>query len=172
MGFDFTLAGADLDDDGLVDFGYTYWFDDMDVPNSQTGPVVVAPGPMALGAEDAFDVFSDPNLLPAAYVSTYWFGGDPFAQFYLALWGLSPWCPYPGASGNYCSADIDCGWYPCDCIVGLGDLGVLLATYGLCPGDPGYNPAANLNDHDGTGCINLADLGVLLAQYGDDCNVP
>jgi hypothetical protein len=49
--------------------------------------------------------------------------------------------------------------------VDLSDLGILLATYNLCPGDPGYNPDANLAD-DGDPCINLADLGVLLANYG------
>jgi hypothetical protein len=51
--------------------------------------------------------------------------------------------------------------------VDLIDLGMLLANYNLCPGDAGYNPAANVNDDDGTGCINLADLGVVLAHYGE-----
>jgi hypothetical protein len=79
-------------------------------------------------------------------------------------------CPNPGASGSYCSADIDPSG-PSYCVVNLQDLGVLLATYGKCPGDPGYNPVANLVENDPPdGCIGLADLGFLLAQYGDDCN--
>jgi hypothetical protein len=44
-----------------------------------------------------------------------------------------------------------------------------LASYGRCPGDPGYNPDADLSD-DGDPCITLADLAALLVQYGDDCN--
>ena len=47
--------------------------------------------------------------------------------------------------------------------VDLGDLAALLATYGLCDGDPGYNDAADFIDDD---CIDLADLAALLANYG------
>lgn len=43
------------------------------------------------------------------------------------------------------------------------DLGLLLAAYGLCAGQPGYLPAADL---DGDGCIGQGDLGILLANYG------
>lgn len=70
----FTIDGADLDDDGLMDFGYTYWFDGISNPDSQTGPVLVSdpnviPSP-APGIENGFDAFSDPNLFN--YVGTYW----------------------------------------------------------------------------------------------------
>jgi hypothetical protein len=47
--------------------------------------------------------------------------------------------------------------------VDLSDLGVLLAAYDTCVGDPGYNPDA---DFDESGCVDLSDLGVLLANYG------
>jgi len=47
--------------------------------------------------------------------------------------------------------------------VDLGDLATLLAAYGTCDGDPGYNLAADL---DGSGCIDLLDLAALLANYG------
>lgn len=47
--------------------------------------------------------------------------------------------------------------------VDLTDLAELLATYGLCAGDAGYNDAADFVDDD---CINLSDLAVLLANYG------
>jgi hypothetical protein len=47
--------------------------------------------------------------------------------------------------------------------VDQSDLGVLLATYGLCAGDPGFDLAADL---DGDGCVGQGDLGELLAHYG------
>ena len=75
-------------------------------------------------------------------------------------------CPNPGSGGQYCTADIDGTG---DCLVGLNDLQILLATYGKCPGDAGYYAPANLSA-DGNDCIGLADLQLLLSQYGDDCN--
>ena len=54
--------------------------------------------------------------------------------------------------------DVDGDWD-----VDLSDLGALLATYGLCEGDPGFNAAA---DFDASGCVTLSDLGALLANYG------
>jgi hypothetical protein len=92
------------------------------------------------------------------------FSGDAFLRIDLSADG----CPEPGASGNYCTADIDGSG---DCLVGLPDLGALLASYGKCPGDPGYNADADLTD-DGDPCIKLADLAEMLTQYGDDCNTP
>ena len=47
--------------------------------------------------------------------------------------------------------------------VDIQDLSALLAIYGLCDGQPGYDPAA---DFDGSGCIGLSDLSTLLANYG------
>ncbi|MBU0616527.1 MAG: hypothetical protein KKI02_02295 [Planctomycetes bacterium] len=47
--------------------------------------------------------------------------------------------------------------------VDLTDLAGLLATYGLCAGDAGYNDDADFIDDD---CIDLSDLAVLLANYG------
>lgn len=49
-----------------------------------------------------------------------------------------------------------------DKYVNQKDLGSLLASYGLCSGQPGFNPAADL---DGSGCVDQADLGILLANY-------
>lgn len=47
------------------------------------------------------------------------------------------------------------------------DLGALLASYGLCEGQPGYNPLANLAPNSpGPQCIDQADLGALLADFG------
>jgi len=50
--------------------------------------------------------------------------------------------------------------------VDLADLSALLATYGLCDGDAGYNAAADFDNDD---CITLADLATLLARYGSTC---
>lgn len=50
--------------------------------------------------------------------------------------------------------------------VDLSDLGILLAAYGTCVGDPDYNRSA---DSDDSGCVDLSDLGTLLAAYGTNC---
>lgn len=47
------------------------------------------------------------------------------------------------------------------------DLGVLLAAFGACEGDPNFNPNANLaKSGPSEKCIDQSDLGVLLADYG------
>ncbi|UCG88003.1 MAG: hypothetical protein JSW71_05515, partial [Gemmatimonadota bacterium] len=51
--------------------------------------------------------------------------------------------------------------------VKLEDLTILLATYGLCEEDLGFNPDADFyND----GCVELEDLSFLLAVYGQTCS--
>jgi hypothetical protein len=50
-----------------------------------------------------------------------------------------------------------------DGVTDQSDLGILLALWGMCEGDPYYDPAADLN---GDGCINHADLGILLSDWG------
>ena len=50
--------------------------------------------------------------------------------------------------------------------IGLSDLAILLASYGLCDGHPNFAPEADL---DGDGCVGLADLATLLAHYGQPC---
>jgi hypothetical protein len=47
--------------------------------------------------------------------------------------------------------------------VDLSDLGIMLAAYGACAGDPNYDPAADI---DASGCVDLVDLGALLVNYG------
>jgi sulfatase modifying factor 1 len=46
---------------------------------------------------------------------------------------------------------------------GQVDLGILLAVWGTCEGDPDYDPRADLNCD---GCVNQPDLGILLADWG------
>ncbi len=123
----------------------------------------------------AFGGIDDPNVDPD-------FDGDPELSYldiygtgYLINWAfvhdtipseLSHATPsYMGISGSSCDGDING-----DGMTSQADLGILLAAYNTCPGDPGYNAAANLDDTDGTGCIGQADLGVLLADFG--CGQP
>jgi hypothetical protein len=47
--------------------------------------------------------------------------------------------------------------------VDLGDLSLLLVSFGLCSDDPGFNAGA---DFDASGCVELSDLAVLLANFG------
>jgi hypothetical protein len=47
--------------------------------------------------------------------------------------------------------------------VDLSDLALLLASFGLCSGDAGFNDAA---DFDANGCIELGDLATLLGNFG------
>lgn len=58
-----------------------------------------------------------------------------------------------------CSADLDGDGKVCQT-----DLGILLAAYGTCPGNPGYNALAGAIAGDA--CVTQEDLGVMLAQYG------
>lgn len=168
----FTISGNDLDGDQLADFAYTFWFPGAE--GTATGPVITDESnqPTAPGICDAIDTYElsdeDPNDL--TYAGTWWMS-SPYAQFYLILYdSIEPNepCPSAGASEHFCTADIDGSR---DCIVSLSDLSRLLTTYGKCPGDDGYDGAANLfANHPPDACVDLADLAELLTQFGDDCN--
>lgn len=47
--------------------------------------------------------------------------------------------------------------------VDLSDLAALLAAYGTCLGDSGFNPGADFDDNN---CVDIADLAALLGHYG------
>ena len=47
--------------------------------------------------------------------------------------------------------------------VDFDDQNLLLASYGICSGQQGYIPEADLND---SGCVGYDDLNILLAHYG------
>ena len=159
----FVLDGSDLDGDGLVDFGYRFCFS-VNTPGAVHGPAIAIFDPnLAPGADEWYDLF---DLCPPydGYVGTYSLG--PFRQLYWAM--FAPSCPNRGDSGRYCSADIDGSF---DCLVGLADLAVLLAHYGMTTGATPLMGDVDPYDEwfPGDGDVDLSDLAELLSQYGDDC---
>lgn len=48
--------------------------------------------------------------------------------------------------------------------VSLQDLATLLASFGVCAGQAGYNASADL---DGDGCVAISDLAILLSNFGN-----
>lgn len=66
------------------------------------------------------------------------------------------------ATVEVCTTDINKDGSVCQ-----SDLGALLASFGTCEGQPGYNPAANVSPNvPGPQCIDQSDLGLLLSEYG------
>lgn len=189
----FQFRGADLDADGLGDFGYSFNFRDIGdghggvSGHERFGPFISPPDPNLVsscpGADDGFDRFSDdpqdppgPNDLrnPSSMIfdGTFWFS-HPYAQFYLVLFTDSNLldaggCNRPGCGG----ADIDPApglpFGGGDCVIGLADLAVLLGNFGTTAGaiyaDGDVEPAST-----GDGDVDLGDLSVLLAAFGADC---
>lgn len=86
------------------------------------------------------------TILPTTGVSQAGFSGDT-AQLVV----ITP---------PVCTADLTG-----DEVVNTADLTVLLASFGKCPGDAGYNTAAGALS-PGSPCVNTADLTVLLVQFG------
>jgi hypothetical protein len=176
----FVLDGSDLDNDGLVDWGYFQFFSGR-TPGCSHGPLAhgwLDPNNFPAecpGIEWPADLFAnqtwnngpehfDPHDIEAHFRGTYWLGSI-LTQFSFELY--APQCPNRGDSGRYCYADIDGSF---DCIVGLADLAQLLSNYGMTSGagllDGDVDPYAPPGDGD----VDLADLAELLMQYGDDCN--
>lgn len=69
-------------------------------------------------------------------------------------WGvfLVQWPP------RWCEADFDC-----DREVGVSDLAILLASFGVCDTEPNYNPLVDMNLDN---CVNIRDLALFLSQFG------
>lgn len=142
---------------------------DLDGNGSFDDDAYIGRGDATLTAIHADDIFLTDDLMLYFFASlrnaagedlgSFGSGGDAFMRI-----DLSPGCPEPGDSGNYCTADI----FGDDCVVNLQDLGQLLGHYGMTScvshehGDI-YPPP------NGDGVINLQDLAGLLAQYGDVC---
>jgi len=200
-------AGADLDTDGLADFGYSlrYFLPgrfDLDNADGDDNPYTGVDGdpnaaadsgwllvtgngdvssdgttytpetdvPGAQGIEDAFDIYIDFNndsvLEP---LGTFWYGGfvcndvddpdgdlfDPYAQFYMQLYGPGP--------GEPCPADL----FPAggDGLLNFFDVNVFITAF--VSGDLGvvdfYPPGG------GDGLINLFDISAYLALFNAGC---
>jgi hypothetical protein len=116
-----------------------------------------------VGASGSLDWLGSSGNGQAIGVSSYTQATGWYAQGNNGLIVLKLVFMPPGA----CTGDITGDGKVCQ-----DDLGVLLAAYGTCEGDPGYNAAANLATSPsvlcspGTQGIDQADLGVLLADYG------
>lgn len=96
--------------------------------------------------------------------------GLPPTCFQFGMWLKQPWlCPTPAQPVNMafelltrpCIGDITG-----DGDVGLSDLGALFGAWNSRPGDPNWNPAADLSPDNH---INLGDLGILLSNW--DCGI-
>jgi hypothetical protein len=172
MGWQWTLDGNDIDVDGLVDFGYSYWFVSMPAGTTNAG---ITFGPYFLGtgtggAEDIMDLFGDPNYV--TYYGTYWFGGPPyFAQFRQQTYAWT--CPNAGTTPpgvlDYCWTDIYPPGSAADCVINISDLGTLLPNYNQ-PGTYTYFQGDVYPKYFGDGVVDISDLGQMLGQYLDNCN--
>ncbi len=164
---DNVLAVADLDGDGVPEFAGTSfelgvgWLEGLPgraiVYSGATGEIIR----QYLG-EEIDDVFG-------GSIDTGDLNGDGIVDFVIGAPSHVASTPYPPGkvyvfmgTGPECPGDIDG-----DGDTDLSDLAELLASYGKCPGDDGYNPACNLYENDPPdGCVDLSDLGLLLADYG------
>ncbi len=81
-GNEFMLSGPDTDGDGLTDFEYEYNMVNRGDATSM-GPLISTGG---VGQEDAFDRYDNGRQGVGAYGGTFWFGGNPFAQFHMRLY--------------------------------------------------------------------------------------
>lgn len=142
------------------------WYVCPELPNADGGRFILARFNLMIDcslcvcpAGECYDYEPFPGAPVCAY---FRIEGD----YYFWLSGGEPW-PF--------RIDIPICWYVPDCPgdvdadgdTDLSDLAELLASYGKCPGDDGYNPACNLYENEPPdGCIDLSDLAFLLANYG------
>jgi hypothetical protein len=101
-----------------------------------------------------FDIWTDPEPAPFEITATDTYGNEGVVQHdFTEIYNVN----------TIDVTVIIIGDVDHDGDVELSDLAALLAAYGTCEGDPGYNPNADFNGDD---CITLADLAALLAHYG------
>jgi hypothetical protein len=132
-----------------------------------------------------FAIPSDSETLPAGWVGAYYGDMENFrdgvtwSDVITSVDHVEFWWIHPAWFGIFQNWNVGAdnisivsGGAPClgdidgDGSVGQADLGVLLAAFGSCEGDPNYNPDADL---DGDNCIGQTDLGTLLGVFGDTC---
>ena len=88
--------------------------------------------------------------------------GDTWPDLVLGRYaGVSVWIQVPPTPA--CPPDLNGNG-----VIDQGDLGILLAAFGSCPGSPNYHHQAGTLAGDN--CVTQADLGILLAAFGTSCN--
>ena len=169
-----TAAGNALQDSGAQSSIYVIGLD----PGESYTIAVYIDDFSGFGVEDAigfhgFFGFGDPGADGWSLPGTEGNGGD-----YILVSGLQPFEVLPGESGfsllpdgtitgiqissagsGSCDGDLDG-----DNSIGLSDLAILLANYGITSG-----MTAADGDMDGDGDVDLSDLAALLAVYGTNC---
>lgn len=91
--------------------------------------------------------FTDDPTKPDCTIAPGTCGAAPVAD--MGAYERQPPAPVPGDLNG-------------DGKVNQSDLGILLAAFGTCIGQPGYNAVADI---DGDGCVGQSDLGTLLSHW-------
>lgn len=157
----FSLAGNDRDQDGLVDFGYGLIIVNCECAG-QAGPLV-ADGPIntSPGSTNQYDVFDPPKWAGGDYIRTDTGPAGTLGQLAMRIYtDTGEGCPQPGCDDGGIDVDLDG-----NCIVNLSDLTQLLAGFGTPSGATNEQ-----GDVDGDGDVDLTDLTNLLARFGNMCD--
>ena len=148
----------------------------FDLPNGPESNVVTSEFTWTPGGMICRAWLGDADTVPKSLLASWYYDGPHHprpgrARVHLNLWLLNGQPPQNGQSASVlldeftfipleqeppCPGDIDG-----DGQVGPGDLGLLIASWGSCPGS-GECPA----DVDGNGAVNAGDLGLLVGAWG------
>jgi hypothetical protein len=178
---DVAVIGARSDDDGVTESGSAYLFEmppggweDM----TETAKLTASDAAEENQFGDSVSISGDVAVIGAPWADD---GGEDSGSAYVFHFRLPDWdgdgvgdvcdnCP-DVYNPDQNDSDGDGIGDACDCagdVDGDGatyssDLGILLAAWGKCEGDQGYDDRADLVEN---GCVDQADLGVVLADWG------
>ena len=148
----------------------------FDLPNGPESNVVTSEFTWTPGGMICRAWLGDSDTVPKSLLASWYYDGPHHprpgrARVHLNLWLLNGQPPQNGQSASVlldeftfipleqeppCPGDVDG-----DGQVGPGDLGLLIASWGACPGSGGC-PA----DVDGNDVVNAGDLGLLVGAWG------